>query len=100
MEGVASRLGDHADRIQLVTVSPQEEDLIGRLVAVQPDAIILDASDPDGGGACPMMEMLRRIPEARIILLDTERSDFQVIRSQRRPIDSTEALVDEMLEVL
>ncbi|MDX1599971.1 MAG: hypothetical protein R3191_00495 [Anaerolineales bacterium] len=100
VEGVASRLQAHVDKVLPEVLHPEEEGLRARLSSLQPEAIIVDARDPAVRGRSTLYELLELLPEATVMMLDSERSELQIVKSRRESITDTEALLEQILRVV
>lgn len=83
-EGVASRLRQHGDHIDLHNVDYREPDALAQVVAIQPSTIILDATDPDVDQQCPLGAVLDALPSLKVLRLDPAQNLIQVVTSEQR----------------
>ncbi len=83
-EGVASRLREHAEQIDLRTVDSRQPDALQQVIAIRPATIILDATDPDIDAQLPLDTVLEALPSLRVIRLDSQHSVVQVVTSEQR----------------
>jgi DNA-binding NarL/FixJ family response regulator len=100
LEGVASRLLDLTEDVELHTFDPQALDLLKVVAGSKPEVVLLDEQDPLVRERCALADLLRELPEARILLLNSERSDLQIITNRRIRIENSEALLDHILQPL
>lgn len=100
VEGVASRLLAHPDDVKTKILDPSQVELQAQLEAMQPDVIILDSHDPQVRENCPLQDLLHWQPLATILILDSELSELQVVRSQSQPITDTQALLQQILALI
>lgn len=100
IEGVASRLLDHAGEVDLHTFDPEESDLLASVANLEPQVVLLDEQDPFVRERCPLAELMRALPNSRILLLNSERSDLQVITNHRLGIEDSDALLHQILAPL
>ncbi|HLF27628.1 MAG TPA: hypothetical protein VJG32_14935 [Anaerolineae bacterium] len=83
-QGVASRLQQHTDHIDLHRVDCQEPGALEQIIAVQPAVVILDATDPRIDQACPLTKLLQALPSLKVIRLDSQQDHVQIVTSQQR----------------
>ena len=93
-EGVATRLGKQTDRVKLHVVDSSQENALEQVSSVQPAAVILDATDPDATRNCPLTSLFQALPAVRVIRLDPQSSQIQVVTSQRRQAADIAELID------
>jgi DNA-binding NarL/FixJ family response regulator len=94
VEGVASRLRQHIEHIDLFNVDSRRADALEQIVAVQPAAVILDATDPDVGEHCSLGRMLQAMPRLRVVRLDPQQQQVQLVTSEQRMAGDVSALID------
>lgn len=83
-EGVASRLRQYPQEVNVSFVDPQGENYLEEIEAIHPDAVLIDAAAPTNAQCCLLCELLIVLPEVTIIRLDTEKNDVQVVRSSKQ----------------
>jgi galactitol-specific phosphotransferase system IIC component len=83
VEGVITRLQQHEKRVELHVVDLKQPDLLDKITEVQPTAIILDAKDQLVSQAIPLDRLLRDLPTLKVIRLDAQRLQTQLIRSEQ-----------------
>jgi len=83
-EGIARRLGQYLDFVQLEIVDPRRQDVMAWLQASQPSVVILDATDAEVTQLCPLTRLLLSIPQLRVICLDPQRDEIQVVTGETR----------------
>ncbi|HEY4690891.1 MAG TPA: hypothetical protein VIK33_16385 [Anaerolineae bacterium] len=84
-EGVASRLRQHVDQIDLHTIDSREPDALTKVIAMRPDAVILDATDTEIERLCPLKAMLEALPTLKILRLDPQHEHVHVVTSEQHP---------------
>ena len=94
VEGVAARLRKDADRIDLHVVDTDQEHVIERVAEVTPGAVILDATDSEAARACSLLRLFQVLPEVRVVRLDPERNQIQVVTSEQRLAADISDLID------
>ncbi len=93
-EGVASRLRQHLEQLELLTVDSGQSDALDRVLVAQPAAVILDASDAgEATPHCSVDKLLRSLPSLKIIRLDPQYSTVQVVTSEQRPAGEVSDLI-------
>jgi hypothetical protein len=93
-EGVAARLRQHADRIDLVVVETDQKDVLGKIVAVAPETVILDATDAEAARLCSLTRLFGALPAVRVVRLDPERDQIQLVTSEERVASDVTDLID------
>ena len=96
-EGVTRRLQLKEETLTLRIVDTRSEDPMGQILAINPDAVIVDASDSEANLICPINQLLAKIPELKIIRLDPELSGFQVVKSARHTASEVDDLVEAII---
>lgn len=100
VEGVASRLKSHLDKMVPKLLSPHEDDVLSRLILLQPAAIIFDSRDPGARKVCALPDLLHLLPETKVMILDSQQSELQIISSQREAIADAQALLEQVLAII
>lgn len=94
-EGVASRLRQHLDRLELVIIDSRKPDALQQVLNARPSTVILDAADTiDLTQGCPLGELLREIPSFKIIRLDSQQQEIRIVTSEQRLADEVKDLID------
>ena len=83
-EGVAARLRQHEDWLDLHVVAADRGDALQQVVSVRPSAVILDAGDPQVTRHCSLNQLFQALPKVRVIRLDPERNQIQLLTSEQR----------------
>ncbi len=96
-EGITSRLQAHDEALRLCVVDSRSSTALDEVLALAPQAVIVDASDPEASLHCPINQLLAKIPELKIIRLDPELSGFQVVKSAQHTARQVDDLVEELL---
>jgi DNA-binding NarL/FixJ family response regulator len=81
-EGVAALLAGQPD-MELVAQAATGKAALEQFIEHPPDVVLLDLKMPEGGGLYAISAILKRSPEARIIVLTTYSSDVQAVRALR-----------------
>ena len=93
-EGVATRLGKQTDRVKLHVVDSSQDNALEQVTSVQPTAVILDATDPDATRNFPLSRLFQALPAVRVIRLDPEKNQIQVVTSEQRQAADIAELID------
>lgn len=93
-EGVASRLKKHLDRLDLQVVDIADQDVLSKIVSLNPATVILDAIDADSSNAIPLSALLKALPEVTVIRLDPQQSQVQVVTSEERMLGEVKDLIE------
>jgi DNA-binding NarL/FixJ family response regulator len=93
-EGVASRLKKHLDRLDLQVVDIDAQDVISKIVGLNPATVILDATDAESNSVVPLSELLKALPGVSIICLDPQQSQVQVVTSEERILGEVKDLIE------
>ncbi len=96
MEGVASRLRQDEARLEVVTMDAHEPHVLAQVIAARPAAVILDATDPHIAQSCTLSTLLQALPSLKVIRLDPQRKQVQIVTSEQRPADE----VRDLLEII
>ncbi len=94
VEGVATRLGKQTDRVKLHVVDSAQANALEQVASVRPGAVILDATDPDATRNCPLSRLFQVLPAVRVIRLDPESNQIQVVTSEQRQAADITELID------
>jgi len=95
-EGIAARLRHYADRIDLHVVGTDQDDVLDRVIEAAPGAVILDTTDPEVTRRCSLGRLFQALPEVRVVRLDPERDQFQLVTSEQREA----ADIGDLIEVI
>lgn len=93
-EGVSSRLHQHESRLALHTVDSRLEDAFDQVVAARPAVVIVDAMDPDVTLHCSLTQLLMLVPSLKIIRLDPQLPQVQVLTSTEHSAGDVSELVN------
>lgn len=92
-EGVASRLSQYPEEIELKVLDPRSADCLEALRTQGPAAIILDATDVEVTELCPLYRLLEISSRLRIIHLDTQEEEIRIVSSSRQKLDEVRDLI-------
>lgn len=84
-EGVANRLRQHLQQVELEIINSQQPDVMAQLVTAKPSIVILDITDPGVTQRCSLSKLLLSLPELKVIRLDLGQEQAQVVTSEQRP---------------
>jgi DNA-binding NarL/FixJ family response regulator len=93
-EGVATRLRQEQQRLEIHYLDPHQQRFIEQIAALQPDGVIINATDTESEQICTLCTLLADLPTIRIIRLAVQEQDVQVITSQRLVFAEVLDLVD------
>jgi len=93
-EGIAARLRKHEDWLDLHMVDADRGDALQQVVAAKPSAVILDADDPQVSRHCSLNQLFMALPEVRVVRLDPERDQIQLLTSEQRLAVDIADLID------
>ena len=93
-EGVAARLRQFLGETEPSLIDARQPNALQDVIAAAPTAVILDAGDEEISRLAPLSVLLTALPALRIIRLDVQREEIQVITSQRREIAQARDLID------
>lgn len=82
-EGVAARLRQHRDWLDLHVVDADHGDAFGQVVGANPRTLIVDSSDPAIMRHCSLSQLFRALPDVRLVRLDPESDQIQLLTSER-----------------
>lgn len=83
VEGVITRLQQYGNRVELHVEDLHQPDLLAKITEIQPTAIILDDKNILDSQALPLERLLRELPTLKVIRLDAQCLQTQVIRSDQ-----------------
>lgn len=98
-EGVASQLRQHLDELSIEVVDIREPDALERVVATQPAAVILDASDAALSNCDWLNQLLNTLPKLKLLRLDPLQDQMQVVTSEHRHMGQVQELMDIITQV-
>lgn len=82
-EGIASRLKEYPQEVNVAVVDPKAPECFALISAHKPSVIILDASDGITSKMCPLNRLLTLVPDLKIIHLDSQKEQVQVVTSEQ-----------------
>lgn len=96
-EGVATRLGQHLDQVELQVVDSREADALARTIAANPEVVLFEARDGNVESPCPLVDLLAAAPVVRLIRLDPSEDQVQLLTSERRTVAEPMDLISLVL---
>jgi hypothetical protein len=93
-EGMAARLRQHLGEHDLVQIDARQPNALQQVIAAEPVAVILDASDEEVNQLAPLSVLLNALPALHIVRLDPQRDEIQVVTSKRREAGQAQDLID------
>lgn len=85
-EGIARRLQEYLQSADLEIVDPRQADALARIGTLQPSIVILDTTDSEVAEHCPLGKLLLSFPEVRVICLDPQGDQIQVVTGEKRKV--------------
>jgi hypothetical protein len=98
-EGLAARLSRSPGGHELLSVDARQDDALERVIGLRPEAVLLDSSDEIVMRHRPLMHLLAALPELRIVRVDPQTNQVQIVSSQQHAagrVDDLLALIDSM----
>ncbi len=93
-EGIAARLGQQLGQQELMTVNVHEAGALQQVIEANPAVVILDGTDEDVARLCPLGALLSALPALKVIRLNPDNDQIQVVTSQRRQAWQVHDLVE------
>ncbi len=93
-EGVARRFEEFPERVEMHFINPRNENSFDQILAIQPEAIILNSSEAEMKEKCLLCELLSGFPSIRIIRLAVDQTPVQVITSEQNFLNEVRDLLD------
>jgi hypothetical protein len=93
-EGIATRLRQFLGEHALTLVDARQPEALQEVIAAEPQAVILDAGDEEVSRLAPLGVLLSALPGLRIVRLDAQREDIQVVTSERHEAGQARDLID------
>jgi DNA-binding NarL/FixJ family response regulator len=96
-EGIATRLGQYLDQIEVQMVDSRDSDCLVRIREAQPAVIVLEANDENVERSCPLDDILAAAPEVKVIRLDPDLDRIHVVTSELRTVAGPADLIGMLL---
>jgi DNA-binding NarL/FixJ family response regulator len=93
-EGVASRLLQYPERVDVCFVDPQQADYLEKIKENRPTAVIIDAADTHRSQCCLLCDLLMALANVTIIRLEVQHKDIQVVTSSQHPLTEVKDILD------
>jgi DNA-binding NarL/FixJ family response regulator len=93
-EGVASRLRQYPERVDVRFVDPQQPDYIEQIAGIQPSAVIMDAAETETPCCCMLCDLLSALKNVTIVRLDVQQNDIQLITSVQQRFNEVRDIVE------
>lgn len=93
-EGVASRLLQYPERVDVCFVDPQQADYLEKIKENRPSAVIIDAADTHRSQCCLLCDLLMALANVTIIRLEVQHKDIQVVTSSQHPLTEVKDILD------
>jgi EAL domain-containing protein (putative c-di-GMP-specific phosphodiesterase class I)/CheY-like chemotaxis protein len=94
---------EDGDGIRVVATARDADEAVARAVEVRPDVVLLDVRMPRGGGIRAAREILRRLPEVRVIALSAYRdreSVLEMLRAGATSYVTKDASPEELVDAI
>jgi chemotaxis response regulator CheB len=82
-QGIISRLHNSAPSINVQMVELGQPAVVEKLLAIQPDVIILESKELSNNSFCPLNHLFAAFPHLVVMEVNIETSDIQIIRSSQ-----------------
>jgi hypothetical protein len=96
-EGVATRLGQHLDQVELEVVDSRDVNALRKTIAAKPEVILFEARDGNVECPCPLVDLLAAAPVVRVIRMDSGQDQVQLLTSERRTVAEPMDLIHMVL---
>lgn len=93
-EGVASRLRQYPQRVDVCFVDPQQLDYVDQISVLRPSAVIIDAADTNATQRCVLCDLLSALENVTIVHLEVQQKDIRVITSVRQQFTEVRDILD------
>ena len=93
-EGVASRLRQYPERVEIHFVDPQQADYLDQIKENRPCAVIIDAADADRSQCCLLCDLLMALTNVTIIRLEVQHKDIQIVTSSQHHLAEVVDILD------
>ena len=93
-EGIARRLRQYLDPTHLDILDPRRPDTMDLIDATRPSFVILDVTDSQVTQLCPVSRLLLLVPELRVLCLDPQQNQLQVVTGEKRAVVKVRDLAD------
>ena len=97
-EGIASRLRQYLQLVELEVVDPRQPDAMAQVTAARPSVVILDVTYSGDTQVCSLGNLLLSFPKLKVICLDLQQEQIQVVTSEQHTAVEVRDLVEEIKE--
>jgi DNA-binding NarL/FixJ family response regulator len=96
-EGIAARLGQLLDQIDLQVVDSREPGCLAEIQEAQPAVIVLEANDENVDRFCSLDEILTVAPEVKVIRLDRDLDRIHVVTGEIMNVSQPDDFIGMLL---
>ena len=93
-EGIASRLQQYVEQIEVIFVDPVREAYLERIGEIQPSTVFIDALNAKTTQCCLLCELLIAFPNITLVRLTVDQKDVQVITSCKQHFEDVQDLIN------
>jgi DNA-binding NarL/FixJ family response regulator len=93
-EGIAQRLRQSPELLELHLVDAQPTDALEQVVSAEPSMVLLDATDEETTRQCPLHQLFSALPSLTVVYLDPQQQRMQVVTSAQRSITAFKDLIE------
>jgi hypothetical protein len=94
IEGVASRLRQYPQRVDVQFVDPQQPDFIPQIKSIRPAVILVHSTDPEDEQPRLFCDLLTVLSNVTIIRLGAKHKEAQIVTSTKRKINEVRDIID------
>jgi DNA-binding NarL/FixJ family response regulator len=98
-EGIAARLGQHPDEIELEVVDSRDAVRLASTMSNPPDVILFEAGDENVERHCLLVDLLTAAPGIKVVRLDASQDRMLVFTGEQRSINEPRELLRFVLEL-
>jgi hypothetical protein len=96
-EGIAARLGQHPDQIDLSIVDSRDPQALVKSAQTRPEVVLFEANDRNVEGGCPLAQLMASDEPVRLIRLDPSHDQVYVVTSERVNVSEPLDLINMVL---
>jgi DNA-binding NarL/FixJ family response regulator len=93
-EGVANRIRQYLPGVEIAIINARQPDALVQVAAVQPAVVLLDVTDPEITRLGCLDELLLSLPGLKVIRLDPQHEQIQVVISEQRTAGAVRDLIE------
>jgi len=94
VEGITTRLREHLQPGELIVVDAREPDAFAQIVAASPSTVVMDITDSHTARLCLPGNLPLALPGLKLIYLDPEQGQVQIVTSEQRLATHVRDLID------